>query len=135
MVSERMLNLPRLGRLMSRWQASIGFSYFYVDLLMFIFTLTLTAHLCLLKLKASSFMGFGEVCMHLGGDRGESHATGLEAFFTSRTTLGMGSLAIRLPNRPGRGRRWQSYSWTTSEIGPIGASKGLDAWVSGCRRS
>lgn len=41
----RMINLPRLWRFMSRWQASFGFSYLIVDFCKFIFILTLTAHL------------------------------------------------------------------------------------------
>ncbi|CAK9080036.1 unnamed protein product [Durusdinium trenchii] len=41
----RMLNLPRLWRFMSRWQASFGFSYLVIDFMKFLFILTLTAHL------------------------------------------------------------------------------------------
>ncbi|CAJ1361233.1 unnamed protein product [Effrenium voratum] len=43
----RMLNLPRLGRFMCRWQASFGFSYHVVDFCKFILIMSLTAHWCL----------------------------------------------------------------------------------------
>eukprot|EP00439_Symbiodinium_sp_Y106_P010839 s1807_g1.t1 len=40
----RMVNLPRLGRFMSRWHAKVGFSYYLIDMLKFIIITTLCAH-------------------------------------------------------------------------------------------
>ncbi|CAE7248264.1 Kcnh2 [Symbiodinium natans] len=64
----RMVNLPRLGRFMSRWHAKFGFSYYLIDMVKFIIITTLCAHwFACMWIAIEGTVTYGELSYHTKG--------------------------------------------------------------------
>eukprot|EP00931_Biecheleriopsis_adriatica_P106171 TRINITY_DN80679_c0_g1_i1.p1 TRINITY_DN80679_c0_g1~~TRINITY_DN80679_c0_g1_i1.p1 ORF type:complete len:795 (-),score=134.52 TRINITY_DN80679_c0_g1_i1:49-2370(-) len=65
----RMINLPRLAVFMQRWHATLGFSYYLVDLVKFILVTTLAAHwFACLWIAIEGRIVHGDLSYHTDGD-------------------------------------------------------------------